>query len=151
AIGTFALRVLLGAADFGRLAARLARLRLGRIELDLGDAGEADTADRRGRPLQDRRAVLHADPDPDELRAVRLEVDRADLANRHPAEGDAGAVGETLDRLLEEDVVGLLAALADLAQPDDEDDQRRDQAEHDAADEYLVGTSLHQAPASSMI
>ena len=44
-----------------------------------------------------------------------------------PAKVDLGAVGEPVDRLLEEDVVFLLRALAELGEPDDERRQQREQ------------------------
>src|SRR6185436_17873759 len=109
-----------------------------------------DAADGRGRAFEQRRVVLDRDAHADELRALRLEVDRIDLADRNAREGHAGPFGEPFHRLGEEDVVMLLAAAGDRAQPDHEDDEGGEQPERDAADEDLVRTGFHQTLASSL-
>ena len=121
AIGAFGFRILLGAGD---LAARAARWPGSGFR-----AGRAGSGETPVKPTPRIVAVEPSSTGVSSLTVIRTRMNcglsgtrliEFDLADRDAREGDRRTLGEPFDRLLEEDVVGLLAAVADLAQPDDE-------------------------------
>jgi len=67
-----------------------------------------------------------------------------DLTRRHAGRGHRPALRQAFDGLLEENVVALGQPAVDPGQPHNEPGKSRQQAEHDPADEDMVGTCLHQ-------
>ena len=99
---------------------------------------------RRGGANQDRHCPFDADPHPHKARIGRPQFDPVDLADRHARESHLRSLDQTIDRLLEEDVVALLVALVQSRDPDEEGRQPGEQRQRDRADKDMIGFGFHR-------
>ncbi|PAV92620.1 hypothetical protein WR25_13766 [Diploscapter pachys] len=126
-----------GADDRRRTLARA-------VQRDGAGAGEA-ALDRRGRALQDRRILVERHAHAHELGIGLPQRDLLHLPRRHARIGDGRSRRQSVDGLLEEDVVFVRLRAAKAGDPDGEDRQHGEQDQHDRADDHMVGTGFHQS------